>query len=107
MIYSPISLENNNMCFEYQDSVILRVYDTINLNDYNNYTDYNTSNHYSSYRGKVYLTETPVCINHDDLTHDFYYRNDLSHILIIFFILSFFIFYIPYKLIMRFYRKGR
>lgn len=107
MIYSPISLENNNKCYEYQDTTILRVYDTINLNEDNNYTDYNTSNHYSSIKGTQYLMSIPICINHEDLTHEFYYRNDFSHILVIFFIMFFVIFFIPFKIIMRFYRKGR
>lgn len=107
MIYSPISLDNNNKCYEYQNTDILRIYDTINLDTANTYTDYNTANHYSSVKGTTYLTTTPVCINHEDLTHDFYYRNDISHILVIFFIMCILIFYIPFKILQRFYRKGR
>lgn len=106
MIYSPVAIDNNK-CFEYQDTVILRVYDTININQVNNYTDYNTGNHYSSKKGSVLLTDSPVCINHEDLTTDFYYRNDISHILVVFLIICIFVFYIPYKIFLRFYRKGR
>lgn len=107
MIYSPISLDQNNLCYENQDTVILRIYDSINLDSNNTYTDYNTSNHYSSKTGTIYLTETPNCINHDQLSDSFYYRNDLSHILLIFSVFFFFIIYIPFRLIFRFYRRGR
>ena len=107
MFYSPISLENNNKCYEFQDTNILRIYDTINLNQNNNFTDYNTSNHYMSKQGSEFLEIEPTCLNHDLFSHDFYYRNDLSHILIIFIIMCIFIFYIPFKVIQRFYRKGR
>lgn len=107
MIYSPISLENNNKCYEYQDTIILRIYDSINLNQENTYTDYNTQNHYSSKSGSIFLESTPVCISHNDLSDEFYYRNDLSHILIIFLILCLFIIYLPFKIITRFYRRGK
>lgn len=107
MIYSPISLDNNNKCYEFIDTTILRIYDDTTLNTTITYIDYNTSNHYTSKTGQTILTAQPVCISHDDLTDDFYYRNDLSHILVIFLILCIFIFYIPYKIFIRFYRKGR
>lgn len=106
MIYSPISLENNNKCYEYQDTVILRIYDSINLDQQNTYTDYNTGNHYSSKTGTIFLTSEPVCIDHNDLSNEFYYRNDLTHILVCFLIMSIFIFYIPIKIFLRFYKKG-
>lgn len=106
MLYVPID-NFNNVCVEKLNTDIIRVYDSVNINQENNYTDYNTSNHYNSYTSSIVLTSQPTCINSDELTNDIYYRNDLSHILVIFFIMAFIIFYIPYKLIMRFYRKGR
>lgn len=107
MIYVPTNLSDNNYCYEFIDTNIIREYETINLNQENNYTDYNTANHYSSYSSKEYITKQPNCLDHNSLTNNFYYRNDFSHILVIFFIMSIVIFYIPYKIILRFYRKGR
>lgn len=107
MIYVPTNLENNNFCYSLINTDIIREYKTTNLNQENEYIDYNSGNHYSSYSSKEYLTIQPSCIDHNSLTNDFYYRNDFSHILVIFIIMSFVIFYIPYKIILRFYRKGR
>lgn len=106
MIYSPIDLPNNK-CYEYQDTTILRIYDSIDLNQSNSYTDYNTSNHYSTYKGSTILESTPLCIDHNDLSHSFYYRNDLSHIFIIFSFITFIIIFLPFRLLIRFYRKGK
>lgn len=107
MIYVPTDLNNNNYCYILIDTNIIREYHSININQDNDYIDFNSSNHYNSYSSSQYLTTQPSCISHDNLTNDFYYRNDLSHILVIFLIMSIFIFYIPFKIIMRFYRKGR
>ena len=107
MIYVPTSLNNNTYCYTFIDTNIIREYKSTQINSLNDYTDYNTGNHYNSYSSQEYITIQPSCIDHKDLTNDFYYRNDFSHILVIFFIMSIIIFYIPYKIIMRFYRKGR
>lgn len=108
MIYVPTTIDNNNnYCYTFIDTNIIREYKTTNLNSLNDYTDYNTSNHYNSYSSQEYLTSNPTCINHNSLTNNFYYRNDFSHILVIFAIMFMVIFYLPYKIIMRFYRKGR
>lgn len=106
MLYVPID-DFNNVCVEKLNTDIIRVYHSVNINQENNYTDYNSSNHYTSYQSSIVLTTQPSCVDQEQLTNDIYYRNDLSHILVVFFIMAFFIFYIPYKLIMRFYRKGR
>ena len=106
MIYVPI--ENlDNVCIKKLDTNILRYYKTTNINQDNDYIDYNSANHYNTYEGKEYLDTIPTCIDRQDLTNDIYYRNDLAHILILFIIFSFVIFYIPYKIFLRFYRKGR
>lgn len=107
MIYVPIENISSNTCVEVLDTNILRYYHTTLVDHDNDYTDYNSSNHYSSYSSSIYLTSQPQCINYEDLTNQVYYRNDLSHILVCFFIMAIVIFYIPYKLFMRFYRKGR
>lgn len=107
MIYVPTNLENNNYCYTFIDTNIIREYKSTQINSLNDYTDYNTGNHYTSYSSSELMTIQPSCIDHNSLTNDFYYRNDFSHILVIFFIMLIIIFYLPYKIIMRFYRKGR
>ena len=104
--YSPIDLPNNK-CYEYQDTYILRIYDSININQENNFTDYNTANHYQSKSGSIFLENEPVCMSHEYLSHELYYRNDLSHILVIFLILAIFIIYLPIKIFSKFFKKGR
>lgn len=106
MEYSPIELPNNK-CYEYQNTDILRIYDSIVLNQEVTYTDYNTANHYSKISGKVTLDTTPICLDHNIFSDSFYYRNDLAHILIIFVIFCFVIIYCPLRLFLRFYKKGR
>lgn len=105
MIYVP-DLDSSK-CYEQLDTVIIRKWETTNLNQENNYTDYNTSNHYMSKKGSSLLQTAPSCIYNEDLTSDFYYRNDLSHIFIIFLVLVLFIVYLPYKIISRFYGRAR
>lgn len=107
MIYVPTSLENNDYCYTFIDTNIIREYKSTNINSLNDYTDFNTGNHYNSYSSQELLNTSPNCIDHNFLTNNFYYRNDFAHILIIFAIMFFVIFYLPYKIIMRFYRKGR
>lgn len=106
MEYSPIELPNNK-CYEYQDTTILRIYDSIVLNQNNSYTDYNTSNHYSKKTGTIFLESEPMCLDHNVLSDSFYYRNDLAHILFIFLVFCFVIIYLPFRLLTRFYKRGR
>ena len=49
------------------------------------------------------LTNT---INYNNFTDDFYYRIDFVNILLMFFIMSIFIIYIPLKLFSKIFRKG-
>lgn len=102
---------SNNNCIVVRDKDTIRVYD--NQPQYNqnvNYIDYYINSHYLSNTGTAnygsYST-LPVCRNHNEFTKEVFYRNDFDSILIIFFIMSFFVFLLPTKIIMRLFRRVR
>lgn len=97
-IYVPYTDYN---CYVVYDKDTIRAFHTApQLNSYADYTDYFINSHYISRDGRTNFYNTlPVCLDKSNLTTEFYYRNDLSDILIIIFILFFFCFYIPYKFI--------
>lgn len=106
MIYVP----NINYDYYYYNSPYIYAF---NGNDcyssgYNtqcNYIRWDISNHYFSNNGTMNLSNSINYYNKADLTNDFYYRNDFDSILIIFFIIAIFAFYIPFKIIMRLFRR--
>ena len=49
----------------------------------------------------------PVCISTSQLTDEVYYRNDFADILIIFVLLSFICFWVPWRLFSRMFRRWR
>ena len=51
-------------------------------------------------------TSLPICLSSSNLTDNYYHRNDLDSILIVFVIFCFFALYIPFKVIMRLFKKG-
>lgn len=101
MIYVPTL--NNNNCVVIYDKDTIRVYDTQpQSNVLTNYTDYFINSHYLSKSGsEVFATFNDTCISSNNLTTDFYYRNDLFEILGCFIIIALFCFYLPYKIISR------
>ena len=105
MIYVP-DLENYE-CFVVLDSKTIRAYEEMPvLGELIDYRDYYINSHYIYSDGIELIEKVPVCISEDKLTTESYYRNDLSHILIIFVILAFICFYLPSKLLFRMFRKG-
>lgn len=92
-------------CYVVQSSDTIRAYDvspaynrTYNYRDYFINSDYiyrDGSGQWSNY------ATLPVCLSSDVITHDFYYRRDLSDILIVFSIFFFFVILIPYKICSR------
>lgn len=95
MIYVP-QYENFSCVYLY-DKDTIRV-----LNPYDNtYTDYFINSHYVSKTGVNHDNLDIECINQNNLTTDFYYRNDLDSILVIFFIILIVCFYFPYRLFSR------
>lgn len=47
----------------------------------------------------------PVCLDNSNLTNEVYYRNDFDSILVIFICLCLIFFYIPIKILFRFFRR--
>lgn len=107
-IYMPID-STYNKCYVVQSEGVIRGYDRIPSNNTNyNYRDYyiNSSYIYRDGNGSWSQYSTlPICLSNDNITNDFYYRNDFDSICIIFMTCFFFVFFIPFKLFQRFFRR--
>ena len=106
-IYVP-NYQNGNCAYIYNTDII-RVYDSVpSHNSVINYKDYYIKSSYIYNEGSTsfgnYAT-LPVCISNDRITTDVYYRNDFMQILVIFFLLSWICFYIPWKIFLRMFRR--
>lgn len=99
----------NNSCAHIQSSDVIRVYDSNpQYNSTIHYVDYYIKSSYISNDGYATFgnySTLPTCINNADLTSDFYYRNDLSNILVIFFIILIVCFYFPFKIFSRMFGR--
>lgn len=108
MIYMPDD-NTYNKCYVVQNEEVIRGYDRIPVNDSNySYRDYYINSNYIYRDGSgswSQSTTLPVCLSSDIITNDFYYRNDFSDICIIFMTCFFFIFFIPFTLFKRFFRR--
>lgn len=98
-----------NKCYVVQSEGVIRGYDRTPQNNTNyNYRDYYINSDYIYRDGSgtwnQYST-LPICLSTSTITNDVYYRTDLSSILIIFLIMSIFIFYIPIKVFLRLFRR--
>lgn len=99
-----------NECYVVQSEGVIRGYDTYPRNNVSyNYRDYYINSNYIYREGSgtwsQYAT-LPVCLTSDIITNDFWYRQDLSSILIIFLIINIFGIYIPIKIFSKLFRKG-
>lgn len=107
MIYVPNYSSGN--CAIVYDKDTIRVYDrTPSVNSDINYIDYYINSNYISKSGVSHFSQystIPTCISSDDITTDFYYRNDFAQILLIFIIMFFVIIYAPWKIFIRMFRR--
>lgn len=92
-----------NKCYVVQSEGVIRGYDRLpSYNANYNYRDYYIKSDYIFRDGTgtwgQYST-LPTCL--ENVTNDLYYRVDFVNILIIFFIFSFFIVFLPFKIISR------
>lgn len=105
---SKIYLPNeylNKTCYQVNNGYI-RVWETNNYNQDNNYYDIYINQDYQVKKGTSYFYNTiQTCDNINTYTSDFWYRLDIDRILIIFLILSIFILLFPYKIFSRFFGK--
>lgn len=109
MIYVPE--KENYKCYVVQNEDVIRAYEKVPGNNTTiNYRDYYINSNYiykDGYQQFSNYATLPVCLNNNTLTSDFYYRNDLADILIIFSIFSIVCIAIPLKLFFRLFKKGR
>lgn len=98
-----------NKCYVVQNENIIRGYDREPSNNTNyNYRDYYINSNYIYKDGTGQwssYTTLPICLDNSVITNDFYYRNDIADILLIFVILFIFIVYIPIKIVFRIFKK--
>lgn len=113
MIYVP---DLDYQCYVVQDMNTIRAYKVKPYNPpYNqsvqlSYTDFYINSHYISKNGSQnfnYNSTLPTCIESSNITNNFYYRNDISDILITFLIILIIGFGIPFKIITRFFKRFR
>lgn len=93
-------------CYTFKDNNTIRAYESSPIVGTDiNYIDYYTDNHYNSQIGVETILEPPICIA--SITDNIYYRNDIVDILILFLIFAFFGLFIPFKVFMRLFKRGR
>ncbi len=108
MIYLPEDITYDK-CYVVQSEGVIRGYDrTPSYNTNYNYRDYYIRSDYiyrdGSGQWSNYST-LPVCLDRSIITDNFYYRTDFSNICIIFLTCFIFIFYLPFKLFQRWFRR--
>lgn len=94
-----------NKCYVVQNEEVIRAYDrTPSYNVSYNYRDYYIKSDYifkdGSGQWSQYST-LPTCLSTSVITNDFYYRQDITSILVTFTILVIFCIYFPIKLFLR------
>lgn len=103
MIYVP-DLEHYK-CYYVASEGVIRAYEKVPQHSQeNNYRDYYINSNYIYRDGVTQFTTystLPTCLDASSLTNDFYYRNDLDKILVIFVIFVIFTIYFPIKLFLR------
>lgn len=107
MIYVPE--KESYECYVVQSEGVIRAYEKTPQNNLTtNYRDYYIKSNYIYKDGTTTFSSystLPICLSSDVVTSEVYYRNDLDSILIIFLIMSIFIFYIPIRVFMRLFRR--
>ena len=100
-VYVP---DDSFVCYQGLNSDTIRAYkENPVVGNSVSYIDYFTMNHYNNVEGVEIITEQPLCIA--NFTNDFYYRNDIVDILLLFVIFSFFALFIPIKTMSRLFRR--
>lgn len=108
MIYVP-DLENYK-CYVVQSEGVLRGYEEVPHNNANiSYRDFYINSDYIYRDGSQQFGQystLPVCLSNSILSTSLYYRNDFDKILVIFLILSIFIFFIPLKVFSKIFKRS-
>lgn len=109
-IFLPVDNVSDFACYSVLDKDTIRAYSSMpQINTSSNYVDFYINSHYLEKEGTQtwgsYAQYLPTCISSSAITNDFYYRNDMPDILIMFIILCIFVFLIPLKVFLRLFRR--
>lgn len=107
MLYVPNS--DQFQCITVYNAETIRAYKTVpTANTSSEYTDFFVNSHYMSKTGvqdfNRYI-DLPTCLSTENITSDFYYRNDMPDILLMFTIFCLFCFVLPLKIFVRLFRR--
>ena len=105
-IYLSIENVNDFACYSVLDKDTIRAYRSQpQIDSSSEYVDFYINSHYLQKTGTQswgeWSNSLPICLSKSSITTDFYYRNDIDSILIIFSILFIFIIVLPYKIMSR------
>lgn len=91
-----------NKCYVVQNEEVIRAYDRTPTNNVSyNYRDYYIRSDYIYKDGSgtwSQYTTLPVCLSSSVITNDYWYRLDITNVLINVFIISLFGLYLPFKI---------
>lgn len=99
-----------NKCYVVQSEGVIRGYDRQpSYNTNYSYRDYYINSNYI-YKDNVgswgqYAT-LPTCLDSSVITNDFWYRQDMPNILLMFLIINIFGIYLPIKIFSKIFKKG-
>lgn len=100
-IYVPID-NIYNKCYVVQSEGVIRGYDHVPSNNTNyNYRDYYIKSDYIFRDGSgswSSYTTLPTCLSSDMVTNDYWYRTDITFVLINVIIISIFGLYLPFRI---------
>ena len=116
-VYVPADNISDYKCYEFIDRHTIRAYlDTPTYNSNIRFQDiYLDMEYYMTGVGTTWFwwnsesshANLPSCIQNSRLTNEVYYRNDFDKSLIIFVILAIICLYLPFRLFMKLFKRGR
>ena len=108
-LYLPVDNINDYACYTIVNAEVVRGYVTQPRNNSSsNYTDFYINSHYMEITGNQtwsQYTTLPTCINKNNLTNDYFYRNDFPDILIMLVIILLITVYLPYRIVSRLFGR--
>lgn len=110
-VFLPVDSVTDYACYTISSNgEYIRAYKTQpRTNSSSNYVDFYINSHYLEVPGSQSWSQyasLPVCISSGVITNDFYYRNDMPGIMIMFLIMSIFCFYIPIRIFAKLFKRG-
>lgn len=109
-IYLPIDNVDEFACYSVYNEDTIRAYVNMpQIDSSSNYVDFYINSHYLEKHGIQewghYTQYLPTCISKENITNNYYYRNDFSSSLFIFTIFAIFGILIPIKIFVRLFRR--